>query len=64
MAVTEEDEMLRTFNCGVGFVLVVAPQEKRRVMEHMEAWYPCYEIGRIAEGEAAVQCFNRLDWVQ
>ena len=60
----EEDEMLRTFNCGVGFVLVVAPQEKRRVMEHMEAWYPCYEIGQIAEGEAAVQCFNRLDWVQ
>ena len=37
----EEDEMLRTFNCGVGFVLVVAPQEKRRVMEHMEAWCPC-----------------------
>ena len=60
----EEDEMLRTFNCGVGFVLVVAPQEKRRIMEHMEAWYPCYEIGQIAEGEAAVQCFNRLDWVQ
>jgi phosphoribosylformylglycinamidine cyclo-ligase len=30
-----EDEMLRTFNCGVGMILVVGPRDVERVLAHL-----------------------------
>jgi phosphoribosylformylglycinamidine cyclo-ligase len=31
-----QEEMLRTFNCGVGMVLIVSPQEVERVLKHLD----------------------------
>jgi len=28
--------MLRTFNCGIGMILVVAPQDETRVLQHLD----------------------------
>ena len=32
----DQDEMLRTFNCGIGMILVVSPQEVERVLQHLD----------------------------
>ena len=49
-----EDEMLRTFNCGIGMILVVPAQQHEDILttcrlEHVPAWV----IGEISTSEAA-----------
>lgn len=42
-----DEEMLRTFNLGVGFNIVVSQKDKEMVMSHVNKFYDCYEIGTI-----------------
>lgn len=58
-----DEEMLRTFNCGVGFNLVVPQKYKTVVMKHVQQFYDCYEIGTIETGVVKVQFKNRLNWI-
>ena len=58
-----EEEMLRTFNCGVGFNVVVAQKDKDMVMRHINQFYNCYEIGLIEEGAHKVVFENRMTWL-
>jgi phosphoribosylformylglycinamidine cyclo-ligase len=46
------DEMLRTFNCGIGLVVVVAPEANAAIRAVLEnAGETVHEIGRIEVGE-------------
>lgn len=58
-----DDEMLRTFNCGVGFVVVVPGESSRSVAEHISGYYDCYEIGRIDRGTKKVQFSGKINWI-
>lgn len=58
-----DEEMLRTFNCGVGFNLVVPQKDKTAVMKHVQQFYDCYEIGTIETGDVKVQFENRINWI-
>ena len=58
-----DNEMLRTFNCGVGFIIVTSQKDKRSVMKHVSQTYDCYEIGAIEKGDAKVAFEGRLEWV-
>ena len=58
-----DEEMLRTFNCGVGFNLVVPQKDKTAVMKHVQQFYDCYEIGTIETGEVKIQLENRINWI-
>ncbi len=58
-----DEEMLRTFNCGVGFNLVVPQKDKTAVMKHLQQFYDCYEIGTIEMGDVKVQFENRINWI-
>ena len=55
--------MLRTFNCGVGFILVTSQKDKAKVMKHVQKTYDCYEIGKMEKGTAKVAFEKRLNWV-
>jgi phosphoribosylformylglycinamidine cyclo-ligase len=45
------EEMARTFNCGVGMALVVAPDEAAEVIRSLEGTgETAFEIGRIEQG--------------
>ncbi|MCM1119156.1 MAG: phosphoribosylformylglycinamidine cyclo-ligase [bacterium] len=58
-----DEEMRRTFNLGVGFVLVVPQNKKDRVIESVSAFYDCYEIGRIERGSKKTDISGRLNWI-
>jgi phosphoribosylformylglycinamidine cyclo-ligase len=47
-----EAEMLRTFNMGIGFVLVIPANESARAQEILqEQGHACAVIGTVIEGE-------------
>ena len=58
-----DEEMLHTFNCGVGFNVVVSQKYKDTVINHIKKYYNCYEIGKIEKGNAKIVFENRLNWV-
>ncbi len=58
-----DEEMLRTFNCGVGFNVVVDQKDKVQVMEHISKFYDCYEIGTIEKGDRKVEFENKIYWL-
>ncbi|MBD5135013.1 MAG: phosphoribosylformylglycinamidine cyclo-ligase [Lachnospiraceae bacterium] len=58
-----DKEMLRTFNCGVGFNIVVSEKYKDMVINHVKKYYDCYEIGKIIKGNRKVIFENRINWL-
>ena len=51
-----EDDMWRTFNLGVGMVLVVAPSELAKVLEALRhRGCPGFPMGNLVEGERGVE---------
>jgi phosphoribosylformylglycinamidine cyclo-ligase len=59
----DDADMLRTFNLGVGMTLVVAADAVDAVIKHLAAQgHISYPIGRISEGDRAVNYENRLAW--
>lgn len=58
-----DEEMRRTFNCGVGFILVVPWEKKDIVMKHINRFYDCYEIGKIEKGDRKIVFEQRMNWL-
>lgn len=50
-----DTEMFRTFNMGVGMIIICAAEDKESVKSHLESrGERCYEIGRVTEGNREV----------
>ena len=50
----EDKEMYRTFNMGIGFVLVVSKEEKENFLKLFTGDVQAYEIGEIISGQGEV----------
>ncbi len=56
-----QDDMLRTFNLGVGLVVVTRASDSKKAINILEeAGETAYRIGEIAEGSGQVKCINRI----
>ena len=54
--------MLKTFNCGVGFCLIVNPKNIGNVKKYFTKKYKPYVIGRISKGKNKVKLNGNIDW--
>ena len=57
-----DDEMLKTFNCGVGFCLVINPNNLSKVKKFFPKKYKPYIIGKIRSGTKQVKLHGRINW--
>ena len=58
----EDQEMLKTFNCGVGFCLIVNPKNLNKVTKFFTKEFKPYVIGKIISGENKVKLNGKIDW--
>ena len=55
-----QDEALRTFNCGIGFALIVAAEDAPTIKDALlSGGEPVYEIGRVVPGSGKVRYEER-----
>ena len=50
----DESEMYRTFNMGIGLVLIVPPSFQKEAKEILGNFCDVFKIGRVIEGDKKV----------
>jgi phosphoribosylformylglycinamidine cyclo-ligase len=58
----EDKEMLKTFNCGVGFCLIVNPKNLNKITKFFTKEFKPYIIGKIISGKNKVKLNGKIDW--
>ena len=57
-----EKEMLKTFNCGVGFCLIIKPYNFQKIMKFFPKKYKPYIIGKITKNSKKVKLSGKVSW--
>ena len=58
----EDKEMLKTFNCGVGFCLIIKPKNLNKVIKFFSRQFKPYVIGTITSGKDKVKLNGKINW--
>jgi len=58
----DDSEMLKTFNCGVGFCLIVSPKNLNKIKKFFTKDFKPYVIGKIISGKHKVKLNGKIDW--
>ena len=58
----DDKEMLKTFNCGVGFCLIIKPKNLKKVKQFFTKEFKPYIIGKIIVGKNKVKLNGKIDW--
>ena len=58
----EDYEMLKTFNCGVGFCLITNPKNLNKVTKFFTKEFKPYVIGKMIPGKKNVKLNGKIDW--
>ena len=54
--------MLKTFNCGVGFCLIIKPKNLKKITTFFTKEFKPYVIGKIIKGKSKVKLNGKIDW--
>ena len=57
-----DKEMLKTFNCGVGFCLIIEKKNLVKVLKIFKKPYKPYIIGKIKKGNKFIQINEKIKW--
>ncbi len=57
-----EREMLKTFNCGVGFCLILKPYNFKKIIKFFPKKYKPYVIGKITKSSKKVKLSGKISW--
>ena len=57
-----DKEMLKTFNCGVGFCLIVNKKNVKKIKKYFSKNYKPYEIGFISNNKTKINIYNKIKW--
>ena len=57
-----DNEMLRTFNCGVGFCLIINPKNLNKINRYFSKSYKPYIIGKISKSKNKLKLNGKINW--
>ena len=57
-----EKEMIKTFNCGVGFCIIVKPKNLKKIKKYFTKKFQPYLIGKIVNGKKNVELNGKIKW--
>ncbi len=55
-------EMLKTFNCGVGFCLIINPRNLKKINRYFSKDYKPYVIGKISKNSKKIKLNGKINW--
>ena len=55
-------EMLRTFNCGVGFCIIIDKKNIKKIKKYFTKDYMPYEIGHVTKNIKKFNLYNKIKW--
>ncbi len=58
----KDNEMLKTFNCGVGFCLIVDPKNLEKIRKYFSKDYKPYIIGKISKNTKKIKFNGKINW--
>jgi len=58
----EDKEMLKTFNCGIGFCLIANPKNLNKIIKYFTKEFKPYVIGKITSGKNKIKLNGKIDW--
>ena len=58
----DDKEMLKTFNCGVGFCLIISPKNLKKIDKFFTKEFKPYVIGNVILGNNKVRLNEKIKW--
>jgi len=57
-----DKEMLKTFNCGVGFCIIINPKNFKKIDKFFSKEFKPYIIGKIKGGNSKIKLNDKIKW--
>ncbi len=57
-----DNEMLKTFNCGIGFCLIANPKNYDKIKRVFSYKFKPYIIGKISKGKKKIKFNEKINW--
>ena len=54
--------MLKTFNCGIGFCLIINSKNLNKINKYFSKEFKPYVIGKIIKGKNKVKLNAKISW--